>query len=112
MAIASAICAKKDILFYDEPTSGLDRSGMENFGRLLNETIDADNESQIQAALFKLCEGKTTMVIAHRLNTIKKADKILVLDKGQILQEGRHEELMKVDGAYRNMILAGGMEDE
>ena len=47
-----------------------------------------------------------------RLNTIKKADKILVLDKGRIIQEGRHEELVKVTGAYRNMILAGGGESE
>lgn len=94
--IAIARCILKDtpVIILDEATA----------------SIDADNESHIQAALSKLCAGKTTVVIAHRLNTIKKADKILVLDKGRIVQSGKHEELMREDGVYRKMILAGGDE--
>ena len=96
ISIARCILKNSPVIILDEATA----------------SIDADNESHIQAALSELCEGKTTIVIAHRLNTIKKADKILVLDKGRIIQEGRHEELVKVTGAYRNMILAGGGESE
>ena len=96
ISIARCILKNSPVIILDEATA----------------SIDADNESYIQAALSELCEGKTTIVIAHRLNTIKKAEKILVLDKGQIIQEGRHEELIKVTGAYRNMILAGGGESE
>ena len=96
ISIARCILKNSPVIILDEATA----------------SIDADNESRIQAALSELCEGKTTIVIAHRLNTIKKADKILVLDKGRIIQEGRHEELVKVTGAYRNMILAGGGESE
>ena len=96
ISIARCILKNSPVIILDEATA----------------SIDADNESYIQAALSELCEGKTTIVIAHRLNTIKKADKILVLDKGRIIQEGRHEELVKVTGAYRNMILAGGGESE
>ena len=96
ISIARCILKNSPVIILDEATA----------------SIDADNESHIQAALSELCEGKTTIVIAHRLNTIKKADKILVLDKGRIIQEGNHEELVKVNGAYRNMILAGGGESE
>ena len=96
ISIARCILKNSPVIILDEATA----------------SIDADNESRLQAALSELCEGKTTIVIAHRLNTIKKADKILVLDKGRIIQEGRHEELVKVTGAYRNMILAGGGESE
>ena len=96
ISIARCILKNSPVIILDEATA----------------SIDADNESHIQAALSELCEGKTTIVIAHRLNTIKKADKILVLDKGRIIQEGRHEELVKLNGAYRNMILAGGGESE
>jgi hypothetical protein len=96
ISIARCILKNSPVIILDEATA----------------SIDADNESYIQAALSELCEGKTTIVIAHRLNTIKKADKILVLDKGRIIQEGNHEELAGVNGAYRNMILAGGGESE
>ena len=96
ISIARCILKNSPVIILDEATA----------------SIDADNESHIQAALSELCEGKTTIVIAHRLNTIKKADKILVLDKGRIIQEGNHEELAGVNGAYRNMILAGGGESE
>jgi len=94
IAIARCILKNTPVIILDEATA----------------SIDADNESHIQAALSKLCAGKTTVVIAHRLNTIKKADKILVLDKGRIVQSGKHEELMREDGVYRKMILAGGDE--
>ena len=96
ISIARCILKNSPVIILDEATA----------------SIDADNESHIQTALSELCEGKTTIVIAHRLNTIKKADKILVLDKGRIIQEGSHKELVKVNGAYRNMILAGGGESE
>ena len=96
ISIARCILKNSPVIILDEATA----------------SIDADNESHIQAALSELCEGKTTIVIAHRLNTIRKADKILVLDKGRIIQEGNHGELAGVNGAYRNMILAGGGESE
>ena len=91
--ISIARCILKDapVIILDEATA----------------SIDADNESHIQSALSELCRGKTTVVIAHRLNTIRRADKILVLDKGQIIQSGSHTELFEEEGAYRNMILAG-----
>ena len=88
--ISIARCILKDapIVILDEATA----------------SVDADNESYIQEAISELCEGKTLLVIAHRLNTIKNADKILVVAKGGIAQIGTHEELMKQEGIYKNFM--------
>ncbi len=69
-------------------------------------SVDADNERYIQQAISALCRGKTLLVIAHRLNTIRYADQILVVSDGRIAQAGTHEELMAEDGIYRDFVAA------
>ena len=88
--IAIARCILKDapIVILDEATAN----------------VDADNESYIQEAISELCRGKTLLVIAHRLNTIRSADRILVLSEGSIVQSGTHEELLGQDGIYRDFV--------
>ncbi len=103
--ISIARCILKDapIVILDEATA----------------SVDTDNESYIQEAISELVKGKTLLVIAHRLNTIQNADQILVIDNGQIAQQGTHEELlnspvfirilsiserMRLDGALLNKI--------
>ena len=88
--ISIARCILKDapIIILDEATA----------------SVDADNESCIQQAISELCRGKTLLVIAHRLNTIRNADQILVVANGKIVQRGVHEELMKEDGIYRSFV--------
>jgi subfamily B ATP-binding cassette protein MsbA len=67
-------------------------------------SIDSYSEQLIQQATDTLTEGRTSIVIAHRLATIKKADRILVLDKGEIVEQGKHEELLQLsNGYYRNL---------
>ena len=68
-------------------------------------SVDADNEKYIQEAISELCKGKTLIVIAHRLNTIRNADKILVIADGKIAQSGRHDELIRVPGIYRDFVV-------
>ncbi len=88
IALARAFLRKPKILILDEPTSAL----------------DAKSEAYIQDALQKLMKGKTTFIIAHRLSTVRKADKIIVLKKGEIAESGKHEELIqKEDGIYRKL---------
>lgn len=67
-------------------------------------SVDTDNESYIQEAISELVKGKTLLVIAHRLNTIQNADQILVIDNGQIAQQGTHEELLKQPGIYQDFV--------
>ena len=67
-------------------------------------SVDADNERYIQEAISELCRGKTLLVIAHRLNTIRNADKSLVIADGEIVQSGSHDELMEQNGTYRNFV--------
>ena len=75
------------ILLLDEPTSAL----------------DARSEQLVQEALARLAEGRTTLVIAHRLSTIRDADKIIVLDRGRVIEEGCHADLMAKNGAYARL---------
>ena len=67
-------------------------------------SVDTDNKSYIQEAISELVKGKTLLVIAHRLNTIQNADQILVIDNGQIAQQGTHEELLKQPGIYQEFV--------
>lgn len=87
VAIARAILRDPKILILDEPTSAL----------------DSETESKVTGALEKLMKGRTTFIIAHRLSTVRKADRILVLEKGKVVEEGSHDELMKIkNGNYRH----------
>ena len=88
--ISIARCMLKDapIVILDEATA----------------SVDADNEHFIQEAISELCRGKTLIVIAHRLNTIRNANRILVIKDGRIAESGTHEELMALNGQYRNMV--------
>ncbi|MCM2339215.1 MAG: ABC transporter ATP-binding protein/permease [Burkholderiales bacterium] len=98
VAIARAILKDAPILILDEATSSL----------------DSHSESLIQDALHKLIEGKTTIVIAHRLSTIRQMDRIIVLDKGKIIEDGKHEELSKKEnGLYKKLwdLQAGGFKN-
>ena len=67
-------------------------------------SVDADNERFIQEAISELVKGKTLLVIAHRLNTIRAAGQILVIDDGRVVQRGTHEALMKEKGIYRDYV--------
>lgn len=84
IAIARAILADPRILILDEATSNL----------------DTESETLIQASLKELMKGRTTFVIAHRLSTIRQADQILVIEQGKIVERGRHEELIALEGRY------------
>lgn len=87
VAIARALLRDAPVLLLDEATSAL----------------DAHSEAAVQAALGHLSAGRTTLVIAHRLSTIQNADKIVVMDRGQVVDEGRHEELLARGGLYADL---------
>ena len=87
VAIARAIYKDAPILILDEATSALDN----------------ESERAVQAALDALMAGRTTIVIAHRLSTIERADRIVVLDQGRVVESGRHEELLAKGGIYANL---------
>jgi ATP-binding cassette subfamily B protein len=87
IAIARAILSNSPILILDEATS----------------SVDTRTELKIQEAMLKLMEGRTSFIIAHRLSTIKDADTIMVIDHGQIVEKGNHENLVKKEGIYHNM---------
>jgi ATP-binding cassette subfamily B protein len=88
VAIARAVLKSSPILVLDEATSAL----------------DSESEKYIQTALWKLMEGRTALVIAHRLSTIRRMDRIVVMNKGQIVQEGTHKQLLKdKNGIYAKL---------
>jgi subfamily B ATP-binding cassette protein MsbA len=87
LAIARAILKDAPILILDEATSAL----------------DSESEKQVQTALERLMEGRTTLVIAHRLSTIEKADRIIVMESGHVVESGRHDELMRKGGLYARL---------
>ena len=88
LSIARAVLKNPPILVLDEATSAL----------------DSESEKLVQTALDNLMKDKTSIVIAHRLSTVQNLEKIIVLDKGQIIESGKHKELMKKDGVYSNLV--------
>jgi ATP-binding cassette, subfamily B, bacterial len=87
VALLRAGVADPDVLVLDEATS----------------SVDALTEVRISRALIHLAEGRTTIAIAHRLSTAARADRVLVLDGGRLVQDGRHDELVLVEGTYRRL---------
>ena len=87
LTIARAILADPKILILDEATS----------------SVDTRTEVLIQKAMDKLMKGRTSFIIAHRLSTIKNADLILVVNDGEVVEQGKHNELLKKDGFYANL---------
>ena len=87
IAIARAILKNAPILILDEATA----------------SVDPENELQVQQGLTNLTKGKTLLVIAHRLATIREADQILVLQKGRIVERGNHDQLMRAEGVYKRL---------
>ena len=96
LAIARALLRDVPILILDEALS----------------SVDAENEAVIQQAIDRLSAGRTTLILAHRLSSVIGADRILVLDKGRIVEAGRHGELIRRDGPYRRLMGAQADESE
>ncbi len=69
---------------------------------------DADSEAAIQRALSRFAQGRTVLVIAHRLDTIMQADQILVIDEGRLVEQGRHADLLAMNGRYARLWREGG----
>ncbi|MCM2258300.1 MAG: ATP-binding cassette domain-containing protein, partial [Vicinamibacteria bacterium] len=89
LAIARALLRDPRVLVLDEATSAL----------------DAESEALVQEALARLQAGRTTLVIAHRLSTVRNADRVVVLDHGRIVQQGPHARLLEQPGPYRELVL-------
>ena len=87
ISVARAFLKDAPILILDEPTS----------------SIDSRTEAVILDALDRLMEGRTTFMIAHRLSTVRRADHILVVDHGRVVEQGTHEELLALDGTYKQL---------
>ncbi|ELP90275.1 P-glycoprotein, partial [Entamoeba invadens IP1] len=96
IAIARALIRNPKILLLDEATSAL----------------DTQSEKIVQSALEEAAKGRTTLVVAHRLSTVRNADKICVFHQGEIIESGTHEELMSKKGSYYNLVKRQSMEDE
>jgi ATP-binding cassette subfamily B protein len=88
MLIARAVYKDPDFIFFDEATNAL----------------DANNERTIMDNLDEFFKGKTVVVVAHRLSTVKNADNIVVLENGKIVEQGKHIELTKLNGSYYNLV--------
>lgn len=87
ISIARIFLKNPSILILDEATSALDNT----------------TEFLIQTALDELCKGRTTIVVAHRLSTVRNANEIIVISNGEIKEKGTHEELIKLNGAYKTL---------
>jgi subfamily B ATP-binding cassette protein MsbA len=96
LTIARALLKNPPVLILDEATSAL----------------DSESEKLVQAALERLLENRTALVIAHRLSTVQHADEIIVLDGGRIAERGRHEALMAKGGAYRKLVDLQALNDK
>ncbi|MBR4447124.1 ABC transporter ATP-binding protein [Methanobrevibacter sp.] len=94
LTIARTILSKKEVLILDEATS----------------SVDTRTEKLIQKAMDKLMENKTSFIIAHRLSTIRNADNIIVIEDGEIIEQGTHDELLKLNGYYYNTLKAQSKE--
>jgi ATP-binding cassette subfamily B protein len=88
LAFARAMVVNPQVLVLDEATSN----------------VDTETEARIDHALDVLLEGRTSIIVAHRLSTVRKVDRIVVLQKGQIVEEGSHAELMRRDGLYKRLV--------
>jgi ATP-binding cassette subfamily B protein len=88
LLIARAVYKEPEFIFFDEATNSL----------------DAKNEKTIMENLGSFFSGKTVVIVAHRLSTVKNADQIVVLEKGEIVEKGTHKELVEMKGAYYNLV--------
>ena len=88
MLIARCVYKNPEYIFFDEATNAL----------------DANNERVIMNNMDQFFKGRTVVVVAHRLSTVKNADQIVVLDKGKITEQGTHQELTQLRGAYYNLV--------
>ena len=96
LSIARAVIKNPSIMIFDEATAA----------------VDSETENLIQEAIERLIRGRTTLMIAHRLSTLRKANKIIVVDKGRIIENGSHEELMALKGKYYKLIQIQSMSEK
>ena len=96
ISIARAVLMNPSILVFDEATAA----------------VDSETENQIQTAIERLISGRTTLMIAHRLSTLRKANKIIVVDNGKIIECGSHDELMALKGKFYRLIKIQSMSEE